>query len=172
MEFRQAIGVVPESPALLPELTIEEQPAASGPLYGLDRTTTRQRSQELLELLDLSDVRETYARAGSHGMRKKTAIALALLHNPEVLLLDEPFEGIDPASADRLSALLRSISRRGTTILFSSHLLPIVDRIASRIIILREGRVVCDAVGSRLPRGVEQLYSESIGVPPGAISYG
>ena len=164
-EFRKAIGVVPDNLALLPELTIEEQLAASGPIYGLDRRTTRRRSQELLELLELFDVRRTYAREGSHGMRKKTAIALALLHNPAVLLLDEPFEGVDPASTQALSALFATIGRRGTTILFSSHLLELVDRIANRVVVMRDGKVVCDALTSGLPRGAEGLYFDSVGAP-------
>ena len=163
--FRKAIGVVPDNLALLPELTIEEQLEASGPIYGLDRPTTRKRSQELLEILELFDVRRTYARKGSHGMRKKTAIAMALLHNPAVLLLDEPFEGVDPASAAALSALFSAAALRGTTILFSSHLLPLVDRIAGRVVVMRDGRAVCNALRSDLPRGAEGLYFDSVGVP-------
>jgi ABC-2 type transport system ATP-binding protein len=165
-EFRKAIGVVPDNLALLPELTIQEQLAASGQVYGLDRRTTRRRSQDLLELLELFDVRQTYAREGSHGMRKKTAIALALLHNPAVLLLDEPFEGVDPASAETLSTLLAEMGRRGTTILFSSHMLPLVDRIAARIIVMRDGRVARNAVVSDLPGGAAALYFDSLGARP------
>lgn len=163
--FRKAIGVVPDNLALLPELTIEEQLAASGPIYGLDRRTTRERAQELLELLDLAGVRRTYAREGSHGMRKKTAIALALLHDPAVLLLDEPFEGLDPASAAALSVLFVTIGKRGTTILFSSHMLALVDRIAGRVVVMRDGRLVSDALTSALPRGAEGLYVDSVGAP-------
>jgi ABC-2 type transport system ATP-binding protein len=165
--FRHSIGVVPDNLALLPELTIQEQLAASGPVYGLDKRTTRERSQELLELLELYEVRKTYVREGSHGMRKKTAIALALLHNPAVLLLDEPFEGVDPASAETLATLFAAMARRGTTVLFSSHLLPHVDRIAQRIIVMRDGAVECNEVVSDSPRGAEALYFDSLGARPG-----
>lgn len=163
--FRKAIGVVPENLALLPELTIEEQLAASGPVYGLDKQTTRRRAQELLEILELVHVRRTYAREGSHGMRKKTAIALALLHNPAVVLLDEPFEGVDPASTEAILSLFATMSRRGTTLLFSSHMLTLMNRIASRVILMRDGTVARDAVASNLPSGVEGLYFDFVGVP-------
>jgi ABC-2 type transport system ATP-binding protein len=162
--FRRAIGVLPDNLALLPELTIEEQLAASGPLYGLDRSVARRRSWELLEVLDLFDVRQTYAREGSHGMRKKTAIALALLHNPSVLLLDEPFEGIDPASAAMISALFASMAGRGTTVLFSSHTLPVVERIATRVVVMRDGRIARDAPDS--PASAAALYFDCIGATP------
>jgi ABC-2 type transport system ATP-binding protein len=161
--FRKSIGVVPDNLALLPELTLEEQLAASGPIYGLDRRTTRERSRHLLEALQLYEVRDTYAREGSHGMRKKTAIALALLHNPPVLLLDEPFEGVDPTSSDTLAALLAEAARRGTTVLFSSHALPAVQRIAGHFLVMHDGRILrntssCD--------GAESLYFEAIGASP------
>lgn len=163
--FRKAIGVMPENLALLPELTIEEQLAASGPVYGLDKATTHQRSQELLEMLDLFHVRRTYAREGSHGMRKKTAIALALLHNPAAVMLDEPFEGIDPASAEAISGLFETMGRRGTAVLFSSHVLPLVNRIAGRIVLMRDGKVARNAPASELERGVEGLYFDLAGAP-------
>ena len=166
LAFRQAIGVVPENLALPPELTLEEQLAASGPIYGLDRRTTRQRTHEMLELLDLYEVRRTLTREGSHGMRKKTAIALALLHNPPVLLLDEPFEGVDPASAGTLATLFAAAGRRGTTILFSSHVLPLVDRIAGRIAVMQNGRLVRNEPAAGLPDGAQRLYFEACGTAP------
>ncbi len=165
-ELYRRIGVVPDNLSLLSELTIEEHLLMSGPIYGLSLETTRQRAEDLLELLDLSTKRKTLARDCSHGMRKKTALALALLHNPQVLMLDEPFEGIDPASAEGIRLLLHSIAKRGIAILLTSHILPLVDRTSDRIMMIRAGRLVWDSKVSGLPESAEQLYFELVEQPP------
>lgn len=164
-ELYRRIGVVPDNLSLLSELTIEEHLFMSGPIYGLTMQTTRSRAEDLLELLDLSTKRKTLARACSHGMRKKTALALALLHNPAVLMLDEPFEGIDPASAESIRLLLHSIAKRGIAILLTSHILPLVDRTSDRIMLIRGGRLVWDSKVSGLPESAEQLYFELVEQP-------
>ena len=87
-------------------VTLWEHLLMSGPIYGLSREETAARAQQLLEALDLWDVRDTYADQASYGMGKKCALAMALLHNPRVLFLDEPFEGIDPASGRSIKDLL------------------------------------------------------------------
>ena len=172
LELRRQIGVVPDRLALLPELTIEEHLHMSGPIYGLDRQTTHSRSDELLELLGLSAKRRTLARECSHGMRKKTSLALALLHNPKVLMLDEPFEGIDPASSETIRILLHAIAKRGITILLTSHILPLVDRTSDRIMIIRAGRLIWDSQDSGMPESAEKLYFELAGEPvSGNISW-
>lgn len=166
LEFRRRIGVVPENLALLPELTIEEHLRLTGPIYGLDTPTSRSRSEELLQALALSAKRHTYARECSHGMRKKTALAIALLHNPAVLMLDEPFEGVDPASVEVIRRLLEAAARRGVTILLTSHILSLVDRISSRIILLRDGRILHNAPSSEMTHAnVEELYFELVEQP-------
>ena len=164
-ELSRRIGVVPDNLSLLSELTIEEHLEMSGPIYGLDRATTRQRSSDLLQLFSLYDKRRTLARKCSHGMRKKTALALALLHNPPVLMLDEPFEGIDPASAESIRQLLHSVARRGIAILLTSHILPLVDRTSDRIMMIRGGRLVWDSKESGLPESAEKLYFELVEQP-------
>jgi ABC-2 type transport system ATP-binding protein len=166
LAFRRLIGVVPENLGLLSELTIEEHLAMSGPIYGLDRRTTRHRSGELLDFLALSDRRKTYARECSHGMRKKTALAMALLHNPPVLMLDEPFEGVDPASAETIRLLLQAAANRGITVLLTSHILSLVDRISHRLFFLREGHVVLDSPIAELKHDTaEQAYFELVEPP-------
>jgi ABC-2 type transport system ATP-binding protein len=161
-EFRLCIGVVPDNLSLLSELTIEEHLEMSGPIYGLDRSTTRRRSGDLRRLFNLYDKRRTFARECSHGMRKKTALALAMLHNPAVLMLDEPFEGIDPASAESIRQLLHSIARRGVAILLTSHILPLVDRTSDRIMLMRGGHLLWDSRESGLPESAEKLYFELV----------
>ncbi|QOY90890.1 ABC transporter ATP-binding protein [Paludibaculum fermentans] len=166
LEFRRRIGVVPENLALLPELTIEEHLRLTGPIYGLDSATARARSEELLQALALSAKRHTYARECSHGMRKKTALAIALLHNPSVLMLDEPFEGVDPASVEVIRVLLETAARRGVTILLTSHILSLVDRISSRIVLLRDGRILHNEPAGAMPHStVEELYFQLVEQP-------
>jgi ABC-2 type transport system ATP-binding protein len=164
-DLRRNIGVVPDNLALLPELTIEEQLTMSGPIYGLDSRTTHHRSEQLLKLFDIWTTRRTFARECSHGMRKKTALAMALLHNPKVLILDEPFEGIDPASAETIRLLLKAIAGRGITILLTSHILSLVDRISDRVILIRDGRVMWNSPVSELPHTAESLYFELVEPP-------
>ena len=164
-DLRRKIGVVPENLALFPELTIEEHLAMSGPIYGLDKHTTAERSQQLLRVLGIYDTRHTFAKECSHGMRKKTALAMALLHNPPVLFLDEPFEGVDPVSSETLRHLLESMARRGITVLLTSHILSLVDRVAQRLMLLREGKLVWNSPVSELPGNVEALYFDLVESP-------
>ena len=161
------IGVVPDTLALLPELTIEEQLAMCGPIYGLDRRTTRARSGQLLRLLGVYDTRHTLARECSHGMRKKTALAMALLHNPAVLILDEPFEGLDPVASESIRSLFKAISGRGITVLLTSHILSLVGRMADRLMLIREGRLVWNAPIADAPSDIESLYFELVESPIG-----
>ena len=117
-----------------------------------------------LGLLDLTQRRHTVARDCSFGMRKKTALAMALLHKPKVLLLDEPFEGIDPASSAVIEILLGQLSRDGT-ILLTSHILSVVQKLATRVVILHQGRVESDFDPSTADEEVEEVYFSIVGEP-------
>ena len=119
---------------------------------------TAARAADLLGLLDLTQGRHTVARNCSFGMRKKTALAMALLHKPRFVLLDEPFEGIDPASSAAIQMLFSQLSRNGVTILLTSHILSVVQKLATRVVILYEGRVVSDFNTSPTEAGVEEVY--------------
>jgi ABC-2 type transport system ATP-binding protein len=150
----------------LPELTIEEHLSMSGPIYGLHRGDTLRRAAELLDFLGLASKRRTFARECSHGMRKKTALAMALLHNPDVLILDEPFEGVDPASAETIRLLLQAVASRGITILLTSHILSLVERISHRLLLMREGRFVLDSPMAELGHeSAERAYFELVETP-------
>jgi ABC-2 type transport system ATP-binding protein len=98
-------------------------------------------------------------------MRKKTALAMALLHKPRVLLLDEPFEGIDPSSSTVIETMLSQLFRNGVTVLLTSHILSIVQRIATRVVILRRGRIESDFNPPTTVEGVEQVYFNIVGKP-------
>jgi ABC-2 type transport system ATP-binding protein len=165
VSIRRNLGVLPEGLGLFESLTVIENLMAVGPIYGLSKSDTAARSEDLLGLLDLEQGRHTVARNCSFGMRKKTALAMALLHKPKVLLLDEPFEGIDPASSAVIEMLLGQLSRGGATILLTSHILPVVQKIATRVVILYQGRVESDFNPSTTEKEVEEVYFSIVGKP-------
>jgi ABC-2 type transport system ATP-binding protein len=123
LEIKSRIGVLPEDLALFNSLTIWEHLKLSGPVYGLSQNETESRAEQLLNYLELWTERHTFVEQASFGMRKKCALVMALLHNPKVLFLDEPFEGIDPVSSRSMKDLLLLMSQRGVTIFLTSHIL-------------------------------------------------
>ena len=162
---KRRIGVLPENLGLFDDLTIEEHLELTGDIYGLDATQTRERSERLLLVLGLTAGRRTFARACSHGMRKKTAFAMAILPNPEALFLDEPFEAVDPVTSSVMAGVLRNAASRGVTVFLTSHILPMASRIADQIVIVRSGRIVLNASAAELTRPLEELYFELAEVP-------
>ena len=143
IEVKKRIGVLPEDLALFESLTIWEHLLMVGPVYGLTRTETERRAEELLVYLDLWQGRHTYVDEASSGMRKKCSLAAALLHNPRVLFLDEPFEGIDPVSSRNIKDLLLLMAGKGVTVFLTSHILEVVERLVQSFAIIVEGEIVC-----------------------------
>ncbi len=141
---KQRIGYVPEEPHLYGHLSGLEYLTMVGQLRGLPSDDTATRIDGLLKLLSLHGDRHAPITAYSKGMRQKILLAGALLHDPELLLLDEPFSGLDVASALVLRSLIGELASRGKIILFSSHELETVERVSSRVVILHKGRVVAD----------------------------
>lgn len=159
LAIRRLIGVVPEDLGLFGLLTIREHLELCGGVYGLTTGQTRERADSLLRLLGLTLGRDTLLDRCSHGMRKKTALAMALIHNPRALFLDEPFEGIDPVSSEAIHKLLLSASGRGVTVFLTSHTLPAVTRLATDIVMIRAGRLVWRSGGAIPPeRSLEEIY--------------
>jgi ABC-2 type transport system ATP-binding protein len=147
LEVKQRIGVVPEGLNLYERLTVTEQVELVGRLHGLSRAELRQRLPSLLELLDLKDSANKMILDYSAGMRKKTALACALVHVPEVLFLDEPFESVDPVSTRAIKNVLRDmVSQRGTTVFFSTHVMELAERFCDQVGIINRGQLV--ATGS------------------------
>lgn len=164
-DLKRVIGVVPENLALFDDLSIEEHLLLSGPVYGVRPDETRSRAEQLLRVLGLDDTRQTFLRQASHGMRKKTALAMALIHNPRVVILDEPFEGIDPVTAQTIAVRLRAMAEHGITVLFTSHILSMVDRVADQVVMIRNGRrVLCADVGS-LTEPLDKLFFDLVEAP-------
>lgn len=143
LEVKQKIGVLPEGLALFDSLTIWEHLLLSGPIYGLNKSETQNRSEQLLKYLDLWQSRQTMADEASAGMRKKCSLAMALLHNPRVLFLDEPFEGIDPVAARNIKDLLILMAGKGVTVFLTSHILEVVERLVQSFAIIVSGEIVC-----------------------------
>ena len=158
LALKRRIGVLPEDLGLFDDLTVEEHLEITGRIYGLSREATQLRSAQLLRALNLTEGRDTFAGHCSHGMRKKTAFAMALLPNPEVLFLDEPFEAIDPVTSKIMRDLLVAVAARGVTVFLTSHILSVVERIAHQFVIIRGGKMVWNSSADQLPGSLEELY--------------
>src|SRR6202048_3728841 len=154
MEVKRQIGVVPEGMGLFERLTGAEYLEFVGRMYGLDRATTRKRTEELLEFMQLADRPKTLVADYSHGMQKKLALAAAVIHGPRILFLDEPFEGVDALAAGALKAHLGRMTERGVTIFLTSHVLEIVERLCSHVAIIHKGRLVAQGSLEELRAGI------------------
>jgi len=164
-QVKRLMGVLPEELGLFNALTVREHLEMIGPVYGLSAVQVAERADGLLRVLRMERAGRTRARDCSYGMRKKTALAMALLHDPRFLILDEPFEGIDPASSYAFQRVLEDAARRGVTVVFTSHLLPLVERLATRVVVLNRGRVALDSATSDLRGSLEEEYFEVVAVP-------
>ncbi|GAB3390245.1 ABC transporter ATP-binding protein [Micromonospora halotolerans] len=159
------LGVMPDGVRLFDRLTGAELLAYHGLLRGMDPAVVDQRAAELLDVLALTDAGRTLVVDYSAGMKKKIGLACALLHGPRLLVLDEPFEAVDPVSA----ALIRDILHRyvvgGGTVIFSSHVMEVVERLCSHVAILADGRIM--RVGTltevRGERSLEEVFVEVVG---------
>ncbi len=135
-------------------LTAPEYLRFVGRMYGLDKATTNQRTDELLEFMQLADESRKLVTDFSHGMQKKLAMAAAVIHGPKVLFLDEPFEGVDAIAAGMLKTMLQGMINRGATIFLTTHVLEIVERLCSHVAIISQGRLVANGSLEELRAGV------------------
>jgi ABC-2 type transport system ATP-binding protein len=164
-ELKRRIGVLPEDLGLFDDLTVEEHLLLTGAVYGVDRRETHRRTDQLLHTLSLEHGRHTFAASCSHGMRKKTAFAMALLPNPRVLFLDEPFEAVDPVTSRIMRDLLQSAVRRGVTVFLTSHILSVAEEIASQVVMIRKGKIVWNSPAGDLPQSLEAHYFDLVESP-------
>jgi len=162
VEVKRQIGVVPEGMGLFERLTAPEYLEFVGRMYGLDKPTTRKRSEELLEFMQLADRAKTLVADYSHGMQKKLALAAAVIHGPRILFLDEPFEGVDALAAGALKELLGRMTDRGVTIFLTSHVLEIVERLCSHVAIIKRGRLVAQGSMEQLRSGVPSIEGQTL----------
>ena len=152
IEVKKRIGYVPETPALYDSLTAEDFLTVIGALYHLEPSASKARRRDLLELFGLTDARNQRLKEFSKGMRQKVIIAAALIHRPDVLILDEPFDGLDANTALVMKDLLRKLAAQGKTILFSSHILEVVERVCTRICIIDRGRKIVEGTTAEILR--------------------
>jgi ABC-2 type transport system ATP-binding protein len=136
------IGSLPEELPLYDRLTGEEYLHFAGRMYNLPRAEVRRRSDELLEFLSLQEDRRKLLVDYSQGMKKKAALAAALIHNPRVLFLDEPLNGIDPISGRIVTNLLKRLASKGVTMFFTSHVLDVVERLCDEVAVIDKGKLV------------------------------
>ena len=142
LEVKRRIGVVPENLALFDNLTAREYLTFVGRMYLLPPATVRERSDELLSMMDLAKETKKLSLEFSHGMKKKLALAAALIPNPDLLFLDEPFEGVDAVASRVLRDTLKQCVSRGATVFLTSHILEIVERLCTDVGIIARGQLV------------------------------
>lgn len=142
--FRRRLGYVPETAEVYPFLSGREYLLLSGRLRELAEATLEARVDELLDLLELGPHRHQALDSYSKGMRQKVLIGAALLHDPQLLVLDEPLSGLDVSSVLVMKALLRELAARGRAILYSTHHLEVAEGLCGRVLILHQGRLVAD----------------------------
>ncbi|PZG47583.1 ABC transporter ATP-binding protein [Spongiactinospora gelatinilytica] len=163
------IGVLPEGLRLFERLSGRELLSYNGQLRGIPKAEVDRRAEELLKVMDLVEAADKLVVDYSTGMRKKIGLAAALLHNPAVLFLDEPFEGVDPVSANTLVEVLRRYTASGSTVVFSSHVMDLVERLCDWVSVMNRGRIVAQGplAEVRGERGLNQAFLDLVGVRNG-----
>ena len=156
LDIKRRIGLVPDESLLFDRLTGAEFLEFVARMYGLARPVARERALGLLALFELKADRKIIAEY-SKGMRKRVAMAASLIHNPELFLMDEPFEGVDAVGARLMKDILLDQVRRGATIFLTSHVLEVVERLCDRVAIINEGRIVTSGAIEDLRGGGESL---------------
>ena len=144
VEIKRRIGLVPDESLMFDRLNGPEFLEFVGRMYGLARPVARERSGELLRLFELDDEASKLISSYSKGMKKRLAMAAALIHRPELFLLDEPFEGVDAVGARLMKEILLDQVRHGATVFLTSHVLEVVERLCQRVAIINEGRLVME----------------------------
>lgn len=172
LKARSLMGVLPEFLNIYERLSGREFVTFAGHMYGVPENDIQHRTEELLQVLTLVDDADKLIVDYSVGMRKKIALAAALIHRPQVLFLDEPFEGIDPVSSRVIRDILQDATRHGTTIFFSSHIMEVVERLCTRVGIINQGTLVAEgslqelrerASGENKDASLEDIFLNVIG---------
>lgn len=168
VDYKSRIGYVPEAADLYDSLTAMEYLTFVGELYGLDSKTVETRAAKLLNIFDLGGVVNSRISSFSKGMKQKVLIIASLIHDPDILLLDEPINGMDANSVIVFKELLWELAQQGKTIFYSSHIMEVVERISSRIILLNDGQIAADGTFEELKDkcskgSLEQIFNQLTG---------
>jgi ABC-2 type transport system ATP-binding protein len=164
LAVKRRVGVVPENLALFDNLTAREYLTFIGRMYLLPRETVRARTDELLAMMELADTEKKLTLEFSHGMKKKLSLAAALIPNPDLLFLDEPFEGVDAVASRVLRDTLKQCVGRGATVFLTSHVLEIVEKLCTDVGIISQGKLVHQGPMEELRRDGATLEDKFISV--------
>jgi ABC-2 type transport system ATP-binding protein len=171
VEVKRWVGYLPDEPVFYDYLRGSEIIRFSGEMHGLSRDEIVRRAQPLVEQLELGDALEEFAANYSRGMKKKLALTCAMLHDPSLLILDEPTNGLDPFATRALHGIIRAKATEGRTILFSTHLLDQAEKLCTQIAILARGRLVANGtlaeLRARLASSLEEIFFSLAGAPAG-----
>ena len=162
LSYKKRIGYVPESADLYENLTASEYCAFSGQLYGMEKQAAAEKALQLLSLFDMEEVFHQRISSYSKGMRQKVLFVSAVLHNPDVLFLDEPLNGLDANSVIIIKDILEKMCKQGKTIFYSSHIMEVVENISNRIVLLVDGEIAADGTFAELKKQSQQGSLESI----------
>ena len=165
--MRNRFGYMPEQRGLYPKMRVLDQVAWLAQLRGMDRTSARQAASETLGTLGLGDRTTSRVEALSHGNQQRAQLAACLVHHPELLILDEPFSGLDPTGVDTMSEVVRTRAASGATVLFSSHQLDLVEDLCDDVAIIDRGRVVVSGSLNEVRTGAPQRRVEISFADPG-----
>lgn len=171
LQIKASVGLLPEDLNLYERLTGEEFLHFAGRMYRLPEEEVVTRAHQLLDVLELTDKRSELIIDYSQGMKKKIGLAAALIHNPKVLFLDEPFNGVDVVSSRTVRQILQRLVERGVTVFFSSHVMEMVEKLCHRVAILRKGKIVAlgtvpelkAAAGAPLDASLEDIFLRHVG---------
>jgi ABC-2 type transport system ATP-binding protein len=157
LEIKRRIGLVPDETLLFEHLTGPEFIEFVGRMYGIAQGVARTRARELMDLFELAGANGKLIGEYSKGMRKRVAMAAALIHRPDLFLMDEPFEGVDAVGARLMKDILLDQVRQGATVFLTSHVLEVVERLCERVAIIRQGKIIVEGSMAALREGEETL---------------
>lgn len=162
IDYKRRIGYVPEIAELYDNLTASEYLTFVGELYGMDVRTADEKAQKLMKVFGLEEVYHSRIASYSKGMRQKVLIISSLLHNPDLLFLDEPLSGLDANSVMVFKEILAILAAQGKTIFYSSHIMDVVEKISNRIILINDGKIVADGSFNELKEQIKEGTLEQI----------
>lgn len=160
--YKARVGYVPESADMYDQLTACEYLTFIGGLYGIEQKASEEKALLMLEQFDMADVFHQKIEGYSKGMRQKVLLISSLLHNPDVLFLDEPLNGLDANSVIIIKEILRKLAEKGKTIFYSSHIMEVVENISNRIVLLANGKILADGTFAELKEASKQGSLEAI----------
>jgi ABC-2 type transport system ATP-binding protein len=168
IEYKKRIGYVPETAEVYENLTAREYLTFIGELYGLDYEKVDEKAKKLMKLFGIENVYDARISSFSKGMRQKVLIISSLLHNPDILFLDEPLSGLDANSVMVVKEIMSELANQGKTIFYSSHIMDVVERISSRIVLINNGQVVADGTFEELKEeskegSLEEIFNQLTG---------